>query len=115
LRDRHGNFLFLKLFVKNFEEIYNLKMLLGTEGGAQLDPFEIYKEVQGVRMTVKPQEKFPEVDVYEERIRKFIESVKEGRLLFSPAIEGLRVQAILEAIHRFAMECKEIPVEWSFE
>jgi len=88
--------------------------LLGTNGGAQLDPFEIYREIQGVRMIVKSQEKIPEVNIYEERIRKFIESVKEGRPLFSPAIEGLRVQAILEAIHRSAVENKEMPVEWDF-
>ncbi|MGQ9479051.1 MAG: Gfo/Idh/MocA family protein [Thermoproteota archaeon] len=88
--------------------------LLGTEGGAQLEPFEIYKEVQGIRMVVKPQEKIPEVNIYEERIKRFVQSVKEGRPLFSPAIEGLRVQAILEAIHRSAVEGRETPVEWDF-
>jgi len=88
--------------------------LFGTEGGAQLDPLEIYKEVQGIRVIVKPQDKIPEVDIYEERIKKFIQSVREGRPLFSPAIEGLRVQAILDAIHKSAMENREVPVEWDF-
>lgn len=88
--------------------------LLGTEGGAQLDPFEIYKEVQGVRVVVKPQEKVPEENIYEARIKKFIQSVKEGHPLFSPAIEGLRVQAVLEAIHRSAVEGRETSVEWDF-
>ncbi|MEM4169017.1 MAG: Gfo/Idh/MocA family oxidoreductase [Thermoproteota archaeon] len=88
--------------------------LLGTSGGAQLDPFEIYREIQGVRVTIRPQDQMPNVDIYEMRIRKFIESVKEGRPLFSPAIEGLRVQAILEAIYRSAVEDREIPVEWDF-
>ncbi len=88
--------------------------LLGTNGGAQLDPFEIYKEFQGVRVTVKPQDQVPDVDIYAMRIQKFIQSVKEGRPLFSPAIEGLRVQAILEAIHRSGVEGRETPVEWDF-
>lgn len=88
-------------------------VLLGTDGGAQLDPFEIYREVQGVRVVVKPQD-IPKVDVYEIRIKKFVQSVKEGKALFSPAIEGLRVQAILEAVYRSAMEGKEMPVEWDF-
>jgi len=88
--------------------------LLGTNGGAQLDPFEIYRDIQGVRVTVKPQDQAPDVDIYEMRIRKFIESVKEGKPLFSPAIEGLRVQAILEAIYQSAVEGREMPVEWDF-
>lgn len=86
--------------------------LLGTNGGAQLDPFEIYREAQGFRVTVRPQDQASNVDVYEMRIRRFIQSVEEGRPLFSPAIEGLRVQAILEAIYRSAMEDREMPVEW---
>ncbi len=88
--------------------------LLGTKGGARLDPPEIYMEIQGVRVNVKPQDQPPNIDIYEMRIKKFIESVKEGRPLFSPAIEGLRVQAILEAIYRSAVEDREVPVEWSF-
>lgn len=96
------------------EDVFGLT-LLGTDGGVQLDPLEIYKEINGIRMVIKPQDKIaPEVDIYEMRIRKFIQSVKEGRPLFSPAIEGLRVQAILEAIHKSALEGKEIPVEWDF-
>ncbi|MEM2929919.1 MAG: Gfo/Idh/MocA family oxidoreductase [Thermoproteota archaeon] len=88
--------------------------LLGTNGGAQLDPFEIYKEIQGVRVTIRPQDPMPKADIYEMRIQKFVQSVKEGRPLFSPAIEGLRVQAILEAICRSALEGRETPVEWDF-
>lgn len=88
--------------------------LLGTKGGAQLDPFEIYKGLQGIRTTIRPQDQMPNVDIYEMRIRKFIQSIKEGRPLFSPAIEGLRVQAILEAIYRSAAEGREVPVEWDF-
>jgi predicted dehydrogenase len=96
------------------EDKFNLA-LLGTEGGAQLDPLEIYKDVNGMRMVVKPQDKIPfETDIYEMRIRAFIQSVKENRPLFSPAIEGLRVQAILEAVYRSALEGREVPVEWDF-
>lgn len=96
------------------EDVFNIT-LLGTDGGAQLDPLEVYRETSGIRVVVKPQDKIaPEVDTYEMRIRKFIQSVKEDKPLFSPAIEGLRVQAILEAIYKSALEGKEIPVEWDF-
>ncbi len=98
-------------FIK--EDGLNL-VLLGTKGGAQLRPLEVYKEIMGARVTITPQDRIPEIDLYNQRIVKFIESVKSGKALFSPAIEGLKVQAILDAIYTSAEKGKEVPVEWDF-
>jgi predicted dehydrogenase len=91
-------------------DVFNVA-LLGTRGGAQLEPLELYKDLMGTRVTVRPQDPMPKVDIYEERIVKFVESVREGRPLFSPAIEGLRVQAVLDAAYRSASEGKAVPVD----
>lgn len=91
-------------------DAFNLA-LLGNRGGAQLEPLELYKELMGARVTVRPQDPMPKVDLYEMRILKFVESIREERPLFSPAIEGLRVQAILDAAYRSASEERAVPVE----
>jgi predicted dehydrogenase len=91
-------------------DAFNL-VLLGTKGGAQLEPFEIYRDIQKTRVVIKPQEEIQQPDIYEQRIFKFIESVKKGRALFSPAIEGLKVQAILDATYRSAEQGREVGVE----
>jgi predicted dehydrogenase len=94
-------------------DAFNL-VLLGTRGGAQLEPLELYKDVMGQRTTIKPQDNIEQPDLYAQRISKFVESVREGKALFSPAIEGLKVQAILDATYRSAKEKGEVQVEWGF-
>jgi len=91
-------------------DAFNL-ILLGTKGGAQLEPFEIYKDILKTRVTIKPQEDIQQPDLYEQRIAKFVESVRKGKPLFSPAIEGLKVQAILDATYRSAEQDREVKVE----
>jgi predicted dehydrogenase len=94
-------------------DAFNL-ILLGTKGGAQLEPFELYKDVLEKRVVIKPHDEIHQPDIYEQRIFKFVESVRKGKPLFSPAIEGLKVQAILDAMYRSAAQKKEVEVEWDF-
>jgi predicted dehydrogenase len=94
-------------------DAFNL-ILLGTKGGAQLDPLELYKDILNKRVIIKPHEEIHQPNLHEQRIFKFIESVRIGKPLFSPAIEGLKVQAILDAMYRSAAQKKEVTVEWNF-
>jgi predicted dehydrogenase len=89
-------------------------VLLGTKGGAQLTPLEFYKDIQQKRVVIKPHDEIKQPDIYEQRIFKFIESVKKGKPLFCPAIEGLKDQAILDALGRSAELGREVEVEWDF-
>lgn len=63
---------------------------------------------------MKPQDEDQQPDLYEQRIAKFVESVRKGKALFSPGIEGLKVQAILDATYRSAEQNREVSVEWDF-
>jgi predicted dehydrogenase len=89
-------------------------VLLGTRGGAQLTPLEIYKDILQKRVVIKPHDEIKQPDIYEQRIFKFVESVRKGKPLFCPAIEGLKDQAILDAVGRSAELEKEVRVEWDF-
>jgi len=88
--------------------------LLGTKGGATLKPFEIYRELMGVRTVTTIQGEPPRISIQEMKIFKFIESIKVGKPLYAPAIEGLRDQAILEAFYKSAMKKDAVKVEWDF-
>ena len=88
--------------------------LMGTRGGARLEPFEIYRDVNGFRTTTNLQGDFPKIDTQQIKIFKFIESIKVGKPLYAPAIEGLRDQAILEAFYNSAKKGGEVKVEWDF-
>jgi len=94
-------------------DVFNI-VLLGTKGGAQLTPLELYKDVLKKRVIIKPHDEVKQPDIYEQRIFKFVESVKKGKPLFCPAIEGVKDQAILDAVSRSAALRKEVEVEWGF-
>lgn len=94
-------------------DIFNV-VLLGVRGGAQLSPLELYKDIMKKRVVIKPHDEIKQPDIYEQRIFKFIESVRKGKPLSCPAIEGVKVQAILDAIGRSAELDKEVRVEWDF-
>jgi predicted dehydrogenase len=104
----------------NSSGVFNL-VLLGDEGGAQMDPPEIYKGLEleelkrraygPLNLAAKPIDNLPNVDIYYMRIANFIESVKLGKPLFSPADEGIKVQAILDAIYKSAALNREVEVE----
>ena len=94
-------------------DVFNL-ILLGTRGGAQLTPLELYKDILKKRVVIKPHDEIKQPDLYEQRIFKFVESVRKGKPQFCPAIEGVKVQAILDAVGRSAELEKEVEVEWDF-
>ena len=100
--------------------VFNV-VLLGDKGGAQMDPLEVYRGLTledykklsygPFNLVAKPVASLPKLDIYHLRIARFIESVKLGKPLFSPADEGVRVQAIIDAIYKSAKLGKEVEVQ----
>lgn len=72
--------------------------VLGTEGGADLEPLTIYRTEQGVSVDLKP--KFPSINGHEAEIKHFVECIKSGSTPISTAEQGLHVLQILDAIYR---------------
>jgi predicted dehydrogenase len=77
------------------ERIYT--QLCGTEGGADLDPLKIYKEIHGSLTDLTPQ--FRPVSGHEMEMRHFVECLREGKEPMSTGQHGLDIMKILDAIY----------------
>ncbi len=71
--------------------------LVGTEGGADLDPLRIYKDMFGSPVDIQPQ--FDQVSGHEMEIRHFISCVKGESQCISTGEHGLHVMQVLDAIY----------------
>ncbi|MEM4289718.1 MAG: Gfo/Idh/MocA family oxidoreductase [Nitrososphaerota archaeon] len=83
------------------QHIFNVS-LRGTQGGAQLDPIEIYADRNGVAVDMTPI-LYTKPDWREQsyiKIKKFIESIIAEKPLYAPGEEGVVVQSIIDAIYR---------------
>jgi predicted dehydrogenase len=77
------------------EQVYT--SLMGTEGGADLDPLRIYKDVYGVSTDLSPQ--FKQVSGHEMEVQHFVECLREGKEPMSTGQHGLDIMRILDAIY----------------
>ena len=71
--------------------------LMGTEGGAELDPLQIYKDIHGVPADITPQ--FQPVSGHEMAVKHFVECVRDGKEPMSTGQHGLDIMNILDAIY----------------
>ncbi|MDO8683721.1 MAG: Gfo/Idh/MocA family oxidoreductase [Armatimonadota bacterium] len=78
------------------EQIYT--SLIGTAGGADLDPLRIYKDIHGVPTDVSPQ--FKPVSGHEMEIKHFVQRLREGKEPMSTGQHGLDIMNILDAIYK---------------
>lgn len=80
--------------------------LVGTKGGADLNPFCVYKDMHGVAVDITPG--FPNVSGHEMEIRHFVDCLVNGTEPISTGEHGLEVTRILDAIYRSAGTGREI-------
>ncbi|HEY3329994.1 MAG TPA: Gfo/Idh/MocA family oxidoreductase [Capsulimonadaceae bacterium] len=83
--------------------------ILGTEGGADLEPLTIYKNMNGTPVDIKPQ--FPQLAGHEAEIVHFIDCITGGKQPISTAEQGLHILQILDAIYRSSQSGKEVVIE----
>lgn len=80
--------------------------LCGTKGGADLEPLQIYTDIDGVQTDLIPA--FPELEGHIMEIRHFIDCLTKGTELISTGEHGLEVVRILNAIYKSAELGKEV-------
>jgi len=80
--------------------------LIGTKGGADVDPFRIYKDMHGTPVDITPA--FPNQSGHIMEIKHFVDCVVNGRELISTGEHGLEITRILDAIYRSAETGREI-------
>ena len=90
------------------EDVWNVT-LIGTEGGATIEPLMILQEKHRTLVDITPRQ-VPERESHTEEIRAFVRSVREGKPSLVPGEEGLRVTRILDGIYRSAASGREVKV-----
>lgn len=83
--------------------------ILGTKGGLKLSPLELFRDEFG-RMTTTTFV-LPQVDIYRERIRNFVEAVKRGGPSPIDPREIVMEMFIIDAIYESAAKGREIEVK----
>lgn len=80
--------------------------LIGTRGGADVDPFRVYKDMHGACVDITPS--FPNLSGHEMEIKHWIDCLVNGTKLISTGEHGLEVVRILNAIYKSAATGKEV-------
>ena len=83
--------------------------LLGTEGGADLEPLRVYKDLAGAPVDITPHA--PQIGGHEAEVRHFIECIEQSKPPLATAEQGLHILQILDAIYRSAETGREVVIE----
>lgn len=83
--------------------------LLGTEGGADLEPLRVYKDLSGAPVDIHPQA--PRVGGHEAEVKHFVTCIQEGKQPLATAEQGLHILQILDAIYRSAETGREVVID----
>ena len=76
--------------------------LVGSKGGATLDPLVIATEERGVVVDIAPQVPKDRESAYLREVRHFVDCVSRGRQPLITGEQGAVVTTILEAVYRSA-------------
>jgi predicted dehydrogenase len=90
------------------KSVFDVK-LLGTRGGAELNPFYISREEAGLLIDVTPSD-LPEALWHEAELFDVIYAIRNNHPVPSPGSEALIATKIVDAIYRSAEEGREVSV-----
>ncbi|MFB3896646.1 MAG: Gfo/Idh/MocA family protein [bacterium] len=93
--------------IEKSDEFYS--RLMGTKGGAQLDPLIIYKEELGAQVDLKPV--YPKVDTFAAETAYFIDCILKNKEPMATGEQGLEIMQILDAIYLSAKTGKQIKIK----
>lgn len=88
------------------ERIYTT--LMGSEGGAELEPLRIFTELEGTQVDLAPE--FPHINGHHAEIRHFVDCVRDGQTPIATGEHGLDVVKILDAIYQSAETGKMVDI-----
>jgi predicted dehydrogenase len=82
--------------------------LVGTKGGADLDPLRIYKDMHGAAADIQPT--FAPANGHEMEIKHFISCIKGESKCMSTGEHGLHIMQILDAIYESTRTGKSVDI-----
>lgn len=97
-------------FCANIEhDVFNTS-LMGTEGGATLDPLKMYREENQTLIDVSPV-MLKNVGTHEAEIFAFVDAIRTNKPSPVPGEQGLMVAKILDAIYESSEKGKEVAIK----
>jgi len=84
--------------------------LVGTKGGAKLNPLTIVTEESGVVVEITPEVPKDSERSYQREVKHFVECVRKGKKPLITAEEGVIVTTILESVYRSAAKGSAVEV-----
>jgi predicted dehydrogenase len=97
-------------FVSHVEkDVWNIQVF-GEKGGAMWDSSQIFADHGGYMMNMTPAW-IPKTDVWEYKMKHFVEVCRDGRHNEAPGEHGLMIQKMLDGIYASAALGKEVPIE----
>lgn len=99
-----------------FSEVDSFNLVAhGTKGSACLNPLRVYKKIEAGHIDYTPTSSVYPTNVYrksyENELKHFIGSIREGTNLLSSGAEALTRMNLLEAIYKSAEQGKEIKIQ----
>lgn len=97
-------------FAANIEGNEMNSLILGTEGGCQLEPIKIFREEHQTLIDSTPVF-LPESKWHQGELFDFIDAIRDNKPVPVPGEDGLVVAKIIDAIYKSAELGKEVPIE----
>jgi len=91
------------------KDVFNVQ-IMGTKGGANYDPLQIFTDEGGYMWNQMPAFSGNQ-DNFEYKMRHFVECARDGKKCEAPGEDGLVVQQMLDAIYKSAELNREVAIK----
>lgn len=96
-------------FVTHIEkDVWNIQVL-GETGGATWEPVQVFADHNGYMMNMTPGY-VPPVDVWDYKMKHFVEVCRDGRMNEAPGEHGLMIQKMLDGVYESAATGREVAI-----
>lgn len=97
-------------FVAHIETNTMTFQLMGEKAGGTWDPVHLYEDNNGYMVNTQPGW-LPKVDIFQAKMRNFVDHVLYNKPTLAPAEHGLMVQKMLDGIYESAEKGREIRIK----
>jgi predicted dehydrogenase len=88
------------------KDVWNFTMM-GEKGGANWDPVQVFRDQNGYMFNLTPGH-VPGGDIFEKKMRHFVDVCRDGKPNIAPGEAGLAVQQMLDGVYASAESGREV-------
>lgn len=96
-------------FAGHLQDAWNFTFM-GEKGGGQFEPTTIFRDQSGHMMNISPAF-MPKTDMFEVKMRKWVDTALNGEPNISDAQAGLDIQKMIDAIYKSAETGSEVAID----